>query len=103
MLRWWSAKRAGASPVTLASSKANLLGGMLNLAQQALSIIGTVPVLETPVRMVNSKLTSIRCDVAKKGPTCALKCAAAGLSMLAGVPSRGCAGQKESGAGSHSL
>ncbi|WP_025721243.1 phage baseplate assembly protein V [Paenibacillus sp. 1-18] len=81
--------KAGVSHAASASPKANLLGGMLNVAQKALSIIGTIPVLGTPARMSNSKLTSIRRDVAKGGPTRALKYAAAGLSMLAGVPSGG--------------
>ncbi len=81
--------KAGASPATPASPKANLLGGMLNVAQKALSIIGTIPVLGTSARMANSKLTSIRRDVAKGGSTRASKYAAAGLSMLAGVPSGG--------------
>ncbi|AUS25277.1 phage baseplate assembly protein V [Paenibacillus polymyxa] len=83
------AGKAGTSPTTPASPKANLLGGVLNVAQKALSIIGTIPVLGTPARMASNKLTSIRRDVAKGGPTRALKYAAAGLSMLAGVPSGG--------------
>ncbi|KEO80014.1 hypothetical protein EL23_00270 [Paenibacillus polymyxa] len=81
--------KVGVSPAASASPKANLLGGMLNVAQKALSIIGTVPVLGTPARIVSSKLASIRRDVAKGGSTRALKYAAAGLSMLAGVPSGG--------------
>ncbi|MGM1019191.1 MAG: phage baseplate assembly protein V [Bacillota bacterium] len=83
------AGKANTSPAASASPKANLLGGILNVAQKALSIIGTVPMLGTPARIVSSKLTSIRRDVAKGGPTRALKYAAAGLSMLAGVPSGG--------------
>ncbi|MEK4429117.1 contractile injection system protein, VgrG/Pvc8 family [Paenibacillus sp. FSL M7-0802] len=87
--RGGQAGKAGASPATPTSPKVNLLGGILNVAQKALSIIGTVPVLGTPARIVSSKLTSIRRDVAKGGSTRALKYAAAGLSMLAGVPSGG--------------
>ncbi|MDQ0049237.1 hypothetical protein J2T18_003538 [Paenibacillus polymyxa] len=71
------------------SPKASLLDGVLGLAQKVCDVAASIPVLGAIPKAASKKIASIRSEVASSGPSSIVKYAAAGLSMIAGVPSHG--------------
>ncbi|MBE0342067.1 hypothetical protein E4V51_14040, partial [Paenibacillus sp. 28ISP30-2] len=71
------------------SPKASLLDGVLGLAQKVCDVAASIPVLGAIPKAASQKIASIRSEVASSGPSSILKYAAAGLSMIASVPSHG--------------
>ncbi|MGN9171141.1 MULTISPECIES: phage baseplate assembly protein V [Paenibacillus] len=74
---------------TPSSPKASLLDGVLGLAQKVCDVAGSIPVLGAIPKAASQKIASIRSEVASSGPSSIVKYAAAGLSMIASVPSHG--------------
>lgn len=71
------------------SPKASLLDGVLGLAQKVCDVAASIPVLGAIPKAASQKIASIRSEVASSGPSSIVKYAAAGLSMIASVPSHG--------------
>ncbi|ALP36271.1 hypothetical protein ASL14_08930 [Paenibacillus sp. IHB B 3084] len=71
------------------SPKASLLDGVLGLAQKVCDVAASIPVLGAIPKVASQKIASIRSEVASSGPSSIVKYAAAGLSMIASVPSHG--------------
>ncbi|MGM1022196.1 MAG: contractile injection system protein, VgrG/Pvc8 family [Bacillota bacterium] len=71
------------------SPKASLLDGVLGLAQKVCDVAASIPVLGAIPKAASQKIASIRSEVASFGPSSIVKYAAAGLSMIASVPSHG--------------
>lgn len=71
------------------SPKASLLDGVLGLAQKVCDVAASIPVLGAIPKAASQKIASIRSEVASSGPSSLVKYAAAGLSMIASVPSHG--------------
>ncbi|WP_418027062.1 phage baseplate assembly protein V [Paenibacillus sp. JJ1722] len=69
------------------SPKASLLDGVLGLAQKVCDVAASIPVLGAIPKAASQKIASIRSEVASSGPSSIVKYAAAGLSMIASVPS----------------
>ncbi|WP_192512468.1 phage baseplate assembly protein V [Paenibacillus sp. 23TSA30-6] len=74
---------------TPSSPKASLLDGVLGLAQKVCDVAASIPVLGAIPKAASQKIASIRSEVASSGPSSIVKYAAAGLSMIASVPSHG--------------
>ncbi|WP_058830541.1 DNA/RNA non-specific endonuclease [Paenibacillus polymyxa] len=77
------------TPSTPNSPKASLLDGVLGLAQKVCDVAASIPVLGAIPKAASQKIASIRSEVASSGPSSIVKYAAAGLSMIASVPSHG--------------
>ncbi|MDY7991363.1 GH-E family nuclease [Paenibacillus polymyxa] len=71
------------------SPKASLLDGVLGLAQKVCDVAASIPVLGAIPKAASQKIASIRSEVASSRPSSIVKYAAAGLSMIASVPSHG--------------